>query len=428
MNVVMVNIGYPPFLGGSQVYVHDVAQQLAADQHQVSVHTTNAGEVEAIWNVRKKHLAPGVERDGSVRIVRHSLQHVKPSPYVYYGLRRIMPALAQRPFVPDAMLHRLSRMAPRAPELRRALDREPKPDLIHAFTIPFESLILDAAEAAQARGIPLVVTPFLHTGEPGDTGVLQSYAMRHQLALLRRADAVMAMTDVERDFLIEAGLPGERVHVVGGGIYPDDVNGGDARGVLARRKMRRPLVLYLGAVTHDKGAVHVLEAMRRLWFRNIPAHLAIAGTVVSKFATYFRSLEPRDLERCHLLGPVDEQEKRDLLAACDVLVLPSRVDSFGLVFLEAWANNKPVIGARAGGIPSLISHEQDGYLVKFGDTEELADRIRYLLTYQGDAQEMGERGRAKLEERYTWPKVYDRILGVYRSVLAAEPRSPALSC
>ncbi|MCX6020871.1 MAG: glycosyltransferase family 4 protein [Chloroflexi bacterium] len=322
----------------------------------------------------------------------------------------------ERPAVSEALLTRLARLAPRAPALRRGLFRSDA-DIIHAFTIPFESLVLDAAEAAQERGVPLVLTPFFHTGEQNDPSVSRGYGMRHQLAALRRADAVMAMTEIERGFLAQQGVPAERIKVVGGGINPAEVTGGDGRAFLLRRKIRRPLALFLGAVTYDKGAVHVLEAMQLLWRRNVPAHLAIAGTIVTQFSNFFRSLQPKDLERCHLLGPVSDSDRRDLLAACDVLAMPSRVDSFGLAYLEAWANGKPVIGARAGGVPSLISHEQDGYLVNFGDIEDLAHRLRYLMTYQRDAQEMGERGKAKLEAHYTWDKVYDNIREVYREAL-----------
>src|SRR5688572_23659477 len=117
MNVVMVNIGYPPFLGGSQSYVQELARRLTAGGHAVSVHTTNAGEVEAIWNIQKRHLPAGEENDAGVHVVRHALQHIKPSPQVYYGLRRVMPFLAQQPYVSERMLRQLSRLAPRAPGL-----------------------------------------------------------------------------------------------------------------------------------------------------------------------------------------------------------------------------------------------------------------------------------------------------------------------
>ncbi|MBI4496599.1 MAG: glycosyltransferase family 4 protein [Chloroflexi bacterium] len=420
MNVLMVNIGYPPFIGGSQVYLHELARRLTQEGHRIQVHTTNAGEVEAIWHPKKRRLPEGTDVVDGIMVHRHRLRYLQPAPLAYYLLRRLMPTLSRSSLVSDDLLERLGRLCPATPDLGPALDGiSERVDLVHAFTIPFESLLLEARDFARRRGVPLVVTPFLHTGPNGDGAVSQGYSMRHQLALLREADAVMAMTEVEAEFLTAQGVPAARVHVVGGGIDPEAVGGGDGRSALLRHKLRRPVVLFLGAVTYDKGAMHVLDAMRSLWHQRVPANLVIAGTVVDQFANYFRSLPPVELERCLLLGPVSEEEKRDLLAACDVLVLPSRVDSFGLVFLEAWAYRKPVIGAWAGGIPALVSHEQDGYLVQFGDVADLARRIRYLVTYTGDARQLGERGYEKLRERYTWDRVYTHISDVYHSVVPA---------
>ena len=420
MKVLMVNIGYPPFIGGSQVYVREVARRLASEGHAVVVHATNAGEIEAIWNPKKRQLPVGTAEDEGVAVHRHALQHLRPSPWMYYLVRRLLPKLSQSTLFTEDLLWKLSRLSPRVPDLSSALERtQGRVDLVHAFTIPFESVIRDARDFARRRNVPFVVTPFLHTGEGPDGAVSRNYSMRHQIALLREADAVMAMTQVEAGFLADSGVPASRIHIVGGGIDPEAASGGDARAVMLRRKLRRPVVLFLGAVTYDKGATHVVDALRILWRQNFPASLVIAGTVVDQFASYFRSLPPIELERCYLLGPVTEQEKRDLLAACEVVVMPSRVDSFGLVFLEAWANRKPVIGAWAGGIPDLVSHEEDGYLVKFGDIADLARRIRYAATYAGDARAMGDRGYEKVLERYTWDRVYSHITDVYRSVVPA---------
>ena len=79
------------------------------------------------------------------------------------------------------------------------------------------------------------------------------------------------------------------------------------------------------------------------------------------------------------MGVVQGQIKQDLLAATDIFVLPSRIDSFGIVFLEAWAYGKPVIGGNAGGIPDVIAHGHDGLLVDYGDVDGLADAMRTLL-------------------------------------------------
>jgi glycosyltransferase involved in cell wall biosynthesis len=89
------------------------------------------------------------------------------------------------------------------------------------------------------------------------------------------------------------------------------------------------------------------------------------------------------------------------------------VDSFGLVFLEAWAYRKPVIGAAAGGIPEVISEGSDGFLVPFGDVKRLAHHIATLLDDKALAQRMGEEGYRKVRRFYTWNVIFPRLEGIY---------------
>ena len=100
--------------------------------------------------------------------------------------------------------------------------------------------------------------------------------------------------------------------------------------------------------------------------------------------------------------------------------MPSRTDSFGIVYMEAWLCGKPVIGARAGGVPAVISDEQDGLLVNFGDVADLADKIKGLLKDSALADRLGQAGRAKVLENYTWPVVFGKVYSVYRQILGSD--------
>jgi glycosyltransferase involved in cell wall biosynthesis len=154
-----------------------------------------------------------------------------------------------------------------------------------------------------------------------------------------------------------------------------------------------------------------------LWTRGKHVHLVIAGPQVDEFVHFYERLPSRTRDRILLLGPVFGRDKQDLLAATDVFALPSRIDSFGIVYLEAWAYRKPVIGARAGGVPDVIDDGQDGLLVEFGDVEGLAEAIEALLGEPERARTMGRRGRAKVEARYTWAHVYDRLSTLYERLV-----------
>jgi len=120
-------------------------------------------------------------------------------------------------------------------------------------------------------------------------------------------------------------------------------------------------------------------------------------------------LPERQRRYCRCLGQVSEDEKWDVMDAADIVALPSRTESFGIVFLEAWVCGKPVIGARSGAVGDVIEEGMDGMLVEFGDVTGLADALRTLLDDPKLAAEMGRRGREKVLREYTWDRQYSRL-------------------
>jgi glycosyltransferase involved in cell wall biosynthesis len=118
-----------------------------------------------------------------------------------------------------------------------------------------------------------------------------------------------------------------------------------------------------------------------------------------------------------LRGEVSDEERLAALAACDVLALPSAGEAFGIVYLEAWAYRKPVIGARIASVSSIVSHGEDGLLVEPGMVSALTQALAFLVQHREEARAMGERGRQKLERRYTVSCIADIIEGAYARVL-----------
>jgi len=419
LQFLFVNIGYYPFIGGSQLYCQWLAERLVADGHRVTVFTTDALEVESIWNKEKPHLPRGSERIGGVEVIRYPIRHLPPSPYSFYLIKRATVALSALPFAPKQLLRYMSRYTPWVPEMSKAFNSlKDRIDLLHVFTIPFESLMIDAISYANRMEIPVVATPFIHTGREDDMAVKRSYTMPHQIDILKQCDAVTVLTDIEGYSLRASGVPGETIFKVGAGIpkyqyddHPDSLP--------EEQNDSSYKVLFLGAATYEKGAVHLLEAVRALNHRGVNVHLLIAGTVVDHFMRHIENLAGTDRSVFTLLGKVTEEDKHQLLHSCDLLAMPSRVDSFGLVYLEAWSHQKAVIGAKAGGVPEVIADGQDGRLVEFGDVPGLADAIEELLKDKDERDRLGRNGYAKLLKCYTLDRVYSRMVDVYEKVLKA---------
>jgi glycogen synthase len=403
---------FHPVVGGSENYFRDLGERLVEDGHRVTVLTTDADQLARFWDRSAPAIEHGESVHGGVRILRFPL-HPLPGglrTFVYAGrLANALDAGGGRRIAASVAMR-----LPRVPSLARFLRATSERfDAVHTSNVGVEALFLAGARFAESRGIPHLCTPFVHLNDDIEEADRQ-HARPRQLHALRRATVVMAQTEMERGFLLERGIPADRVHVVGCWVRPEEMAGGDAARLRRRLGIAGPIVLAIGAAAYEKGTVHLLEAMRALWAEGSEATLVlVAASSFPEFRAALGSLTPRESARVHLREGAPHQEKLDALAAADLLALPSRTDSFGIVFLEAWSHGKPVIGARAGGIPDVITHGEDGLLVGFGEVDELAAALRRLL---GDAElrrSLGEAGRRKVADRYTLDSRYP----VFRDVL-----------
>jgi glycosyltransferase involved in cell wall biosynthesis len=163
--------------------------------------------------------------------------------------------------------------------------------------------------------------------------------------------------------------------------------------------------------------------MSQVWRGYPDTHLLLAGARTpysEQITSIIRRLPQAQQEKITVVDDFDEDEKADLLSACDIFVLPSGQESFGIAFLEAWACAKPVIGVRAGAVPSVIDEGQDGLLVRDQDTEALAGAITEMLENPERRTRMGRAGQQKVLSRYTWKTVTQRVREVYQEVLSQQ--------
>lgn len=406
---------YHPVASGAGRYFRAIGERLAAEGHQVTVLATDAYDLEHIWMPGRRRVEPATEWFNGVQIVRLPIVRRPGPPLLYPALRRLMTEISRLPDT-TPLLQRLATWTPRWPGVETFFEQYGPFDLVHATNITLDFALLPVFACAQRQRIPFVCTPFIHLGEPGSRTIVRYYSMRHQIDLLRRSERVITMTGLERDFLAARGVPHERLRVVGVGVTPEDLQGGDGDHFRAEQRIDGPLVLFIGALAYDKGAIHLVEAMQRLWRAGHPGTLVLIGAPLTHFEAFYARLPQSDRARIRFLPYAPESVKRDALAAADVFALPSRTDSFGIVFLEAWCYGVPVIGARAGGIPDVITDGSDGLLVRFGDVAGLAQAIRLLLDDRALARRLGAAGREKTLRSLTWDHVYARARAVYAEV------------
>jgi glycosyltransferase involved in cell wall biosynthesis len=118
-----------------------------------------------------------------------------------------------------------------------------------------------------------------------------------------------------------------------------------------------------------------------------------------------------------VLGAVSDDVRTAAINACDFLVLPSRGEAFGIVFLESWVLGKPVIGAQTRSVSSVIEDGRDGLLIPPGDVKALMTALAHLVENPDSARQMGAAGRTKVLARYTTARVTDVVEAAYLRVL-----------
>ena len=271
--------------------------------------------------------------------------------------------------------------------------------------------MFDALAGAHAARRPCVLHGGLH---PHDDWGFQRPMIYSAIA---GADAYIANTQFEADYVISRGADPRRVHVAGVGIDVDIYNG--VTGEEAKWRIgfdRRPLVGFIGQVAGHKGVDTLLRAMPRVWQAEPDVNLLVAGGCTLFTPTVERTLRewPADFQRrSRLLVDFPSEKKPWLYGAIDLLASPSGYESFGISYLEAWAAGKPVIGTRSGAIPTVISEGVDGLLIDYQDDQALSRAILDLVRHPERALEMGAAGRAKTLARYTWKRVAERFREIY---------------
>jgi glycosyltransferase involved in cell wall biosynthesis len=180
------------------------------------------------------------------------------------------------------------------------------------------------------------------------------------------------------------------------------------------------LLVAVGRLEANKGFHVLIEALARLVRTpaQSPWRLVVVGDG-SRRAALHRQVQEAGLgARVHLLGRVPDETVHAWYAAATLFVHPTLYEGSSLVTLEAMAHRRAVVATAAGGIPDKVVPGVTGWLVPPGDAAALAGALRTALASRDRLPAMGEAGRAVVEQRFAWPAVTNRLLNLYREVLA----------
>jgi len=245
------------------------------------------------------------------------------------------------------------------------------------------------------------------------TSPVASWRRERLSKALDKADRVTAVSQAEISIVENCDIPLKgRAVVIPNGVNVAEIRSFSSSVMPLKGKFN---LLFPGGAKFVKGGDLVIEALSKVKTEINGMHLYIAGDVPQNHS--LRRLVAASVldEQVTFTGFLGIREYRQLLNSVDLLVMPSREESFGIVFLEAMALGKPVIGGDTGGIPEVVQNGRNGILVK-PEPGQIAEAILYLHANKDARQEMSE-NNLKDVVRFDWSNIIDLYIGLYKSII-----------
>ena len=378
---------YPPAPGGAETNVAALATGLRERGHEVVVHTSD------LWSETPFRRARLPRRVAGVPIRRHTA--FSPGGEAHYVL-------------PPGMLP--------------GLLREPA-DIVHTHSYGyFQNSV--AWLRRQLQVTPWVLTPHFHPswsmwGGNRRRRLRQFYDWLHGSATLRTPDAIISVSQHElKQLRQESGLPLPQATVIPNGIHWSDWAEPPRPEPLraAYPQLGEQLVLYAGRLATNKGLPHLITALAHLRQTHPGVELLVVGQDMGVGAALDAQASAAGVS-LHRLGHLSDELYRSAFAVAEVLALPSEYEAFGIVLLEAAAAGLPAVATRVGGVPEAIIEGETGLLVEYGDATALAAALAQILDDPTGARELGQLGRERARDEFSWASIVARVEQLYLGLL-----------
>jgi glycosyltransferase involved in cell wall biosynthesis len=234
---------------------------------------------------------------------------------------------------------------------------------------------------------------------------VKALCFRLIIFLAQKKSNYIAVSEYHKNSLISYGVNPSKIKV----IY----NGVDKK-KYCNSEIRLPVnsfnVLFVGRLHNEKNPMMVLQIAKRMKGMNI--HFTIAGDGSQKdiLAKY---KEDQKLDNLSVLGY--KENIGELLHESDILLAPSKMETFGIAIAEAMSCNLPVIASNVGGIPELIIDEKGGFLCEPNDIDDFVEKINYLKDNPKLMTEFGQFNRQRFEMLFTVERMMNELEILYRS-------------
>jgi phosphatidylinositol alpha-1,6-mannosyltransferase len=279
--------------------------------------------------------------------------------------------------------------------------------------------------------IAFIVSLYTHTpfliyahGEEIQSG-LTSRKFRWLLPkIYSRAFAIIANSSNTSRLLQEIGIASRKIHIIHPGVNTQkficEIN---SSGVIRNRYnlYNKHILLTVGRLQRRKGHDMVIKALPRIKQRFPDVHYVVVGTGEELFSLQNLASEEGVTDSVLFVGYVPDDEIPSYYAACDIFLMPNRqigadIEGFGMVFLEASAAGKPVIGGKSGGTDDAILDGVTGLRINGDNVDQITNAVLALLSDPQKASALGANGRRWVQETFTWESVVGRTQALSRAI------------
>jgi glycosyltransferase involved in cell wall biosynthesis len=377
--------------GGSELHARYIAEHLSAHA-EVRVLTTCARDYVS-W---KNEYPPGATRINGISVERFTVARERdPRDFA----RRSTLVFDEQHSVDDELAW-LDSQGPVSPGLiARVRDTARAVDFVLLFSLRYHS----AFHGARAAADNAVLVPTTERDPAVGLEILGP--------VLRGARAVMYNTPEERA-LIGSLHRNDQVPAVTVGVGSQIPATTDPVGAAARFGLDAPYIVYIGRIDANKGCVELFDYFEEYMRRTArPLELLLIGTAVLPLPAH---------PRIRHLGYVSDQDKYDVLAGAEALVMPSYFESLSMVMIEAWALGVPVLANGRCDVLAGQCLRSNGGLF-YADRREFEAMLDRLLDDPALAADLGENGRAFYQAHYQWPVIEHTYRQMFDRLMAAPP-------
>ena len=282
-------------------------------------------------------------------------------------------------------------------------------------------LVCHSHGTTRSHSVPLTVDGGeVKAGSPGSSTSL--HASRERFFWSRGDRLLVVSKAVMNDVAEFYGISPRRIRTVYNGVDPRVFSPSD-QGPLPQQVADlegKQIILFVGHFGLRKGIFFLIRAMKQVKQEYPGAHLVCVGGAPRWLGrTDYRQLLKDEMarngveDRVTLLDAVKHTELVEFYRHSEIFALPSYYEAFSKVVVEAMACSKPIVASRTGAIPELVDEGESGFLVPFGASDVIAEKLCLLLGDRELRTSMGRRGRERVQSQFTWRAVAERTKSAY---------------